>query len=534
MTEAGSPTHWDQARSGRPCVHRGGRWWASRFDPEGEARKSVEEIEDDVTFVLFTGIGAGYSVEAWSLRYPDLLMVVAEPDPDWYSQVQSFGILRNWGSRGHHVVFLGEDLRALEGFLQRFHIAHVPVVGWRPQDDSAPEWRQCLVDLVRRHSAQSGVNWATSRRFVSRWASNLARNESISQLRPLTALKNAHAGQKALIAAAGPSLTDQLETLISTRKERVLIAVDTAWPVLRERGIHPDYLLVLDGQYWNARHVDALPEPVTKVVTDLTAPPRAFCLAPNRTYVAAVRLAFLRRREEEIWGELGDLPSGGSVATSAWSLALFLGCQSIEFAGLDLAYVQDQVHAVGTQFEERDRRRSTRLRTYGTLSRSRIPRDADHSVRAVDGALVRSDPRLDLYRSWLAQSIAAHPEVRAVNLSSRGSQIPGTLSSLADDKTLSTPSGSPVRGQFLLRKAGPSSHPPFKRLEALTTAEDWPQAWAEVDREASRWWGASRWDAWIGKARALWKAYPSSRTQRLLEKGVQYALEWRVFWESKR
>lgn len=517
---------WRASRSGAPSVVRGGASLVSSFDPELEARRAVPDCSG-ADFIVLPSLGAGYLVEAVVARYPDVPVVVAEGDPAWASEVFEHRDLSALWSLPFVTLLLGPDPSVVGDFLESWACASVVVVPWRPTAVQEAAWHQAVEDQVAGAQARARVNPVTSARFGDLWRRNLAKNEAWSRehgVRAVASLAGQGRGAPAVIAAAGPSLADSLDWLTDHRGQYLLLAVDTAWPALAARGLEPDVLLVLDGQYWNSRHVDRDPPRRTLVVTEMVGPPRAFRMAPERTLVTATSVPLLRRREEELWGDLGALASGGSVATAAWSLALLLGCVEVGFAGLDLGYPRGLSHVPGSQFEEAIHRRAHRLVPAETQGlglrglRGLVPRPA------LDGGLVLSDARMDLYRSWLEASVAVHPEVRTYNLGTRGSVVRGLQPGAPSWRPGPAPTLTPGPSRFPGSRV---SLPPFDALIALAegTSLD-PDAW---QRARSHW--GDVWDRWAGRAWATWERFPSTQSRRAVQEMVELTLSWRPVWD---
>lgn len=526
---------WTTARSGLPTVRRGTAL-ASAFDPVAEAERAVP-LDTDSDFFLLAGLGAGYHAEAVARRYPEVPLVIAEADPAWFREVLAHRDLSALWSSAFVVPLVGPGPDAVGAFLEAQACRRVRTVAWRPVAEQEPGWVDALAAQVTGAQARARVNLATYQRFGALWQRNWNRNQARAHdVRPLAALEGLWRGVPAVVAAAGPSLGDALRWVASHRDRVVLIAVDTAWPALAAQGLAPDVLVVLDGQYANARHVDRAPPETTLVVTEWTGPARAFQLAPGRTYVAETSLPFLRRREKARWGELGRLASGGSVATAAYSLALHLGCSEVAFAGLDLGYPRGLTHAAGSQFEEALHRASNRLRPAETTGLGLRSLEGASWVPALDGGVVLSDARMDLFRSWLSRAVAARPEVRAYNLGRHGSVVPHLVSA---PETYGD--GFPPRPPFTRRPVAPlvpqgesDDEPPFATLQATLTADDFPTAAGQAWEAARAYWGAAVWDAWAGRAWTTWQRFPSLRSRRAVEEVVETALDWRRFWDSPR
>lgn len=525
---------WSVSRSGLPTVRRDGVALVSGFDPPAEALRAAP-VDADSDFLLLPGLGAGYLAEAAVAKNPDLPLVIAEADPGWFREVLSHRDLTALWTSPWVVPLLGPDPSVVGEFFGTVACRTVRTLLWRPVNDLEPRWHGDLNAEVAQAQARSRVNLATFQRFGGLWLRNVQKNEaSARNLRPLQALAGRWAGVPAVVAAAGPSLADTFGWMEAHRDRFVLIAVDTAWPALSSRGLVPDVLVVLDGQYANARHVDRIPPASTLVVTEWTGPPRAFRLAPGRTYVAATSLPFLRQREAALWGSLGSLLSGGSVATSAWSLAVHLGCPEVAFAGLDLAYPQGQTHVAGSQFEEAVHRGSGRLTPAETLGLGLRGLDGLTLRPSLDGGQVLSDRRMDLFREWLSAAVLSRPEIKAFNLGSRGSLVPG-LATIPSGWGESWPRRNPVAIESappLVRSNSPVPEPPFEILRAVLGARDFPRAVEEAWNAAVSFWGADVWNRWAGRAKTTWDRFPSDRSRRAVEEVVQSALDWRGFWKT--
>ncbi|HTH14962.1 MAG TPA: 6-hydroxymethylpterin diphosphokinase MptE-like protein, partial [Spirochaetia bacterium] len=462
-----------------------------------------------------------------------LPVVVAEPDPDWFAEVLAHRDLSALWANSRIVPLVGPDPVGVGEFLGTYSCAVVETLLWRPLEEIQSPWSLALADQVAQAQARGRVNLATWRRFGDLWRRNLTRNEaSAPPVRALADLSGLWAGVPVVVAAAGPSLAEAFGWIEAFRDRFVLVAVDTAWSSLAARGLSPDVLLVLDGQYWNARHLDRPLPSQTLVVTEWVGPPRAFRLAPDRTYVAATSLPFLRRREESLWGPLGTLASGGSVATAAWSLALHLGAPEVAFAGLDLGFPRGLTHVPGSQFEEALHRRTGRFTPAETLGLQLRGWTGLASRPALDGGQVLSDSRMDLFRTWLSAAARSRPDIRAVNLGTRGSVIPGldpagpgygTQWPVRDESSW-TPGPALVPRPFSL------GDPPWDALGRLAAGPSGAPAFERDWAEVRRWWGSEVWDRWAGRAASTWARFPSERSSRAVAEVAREALGWRAFF----
>ncbi|MDR3020406.1 MAG: DUF115 domain-containing protein, partial [Treponema sp.] len=125
--------------------------------------------------------------------------------------------------------------------------------------DIDADWYKAVENKIRTWAMKDEVNAATLKRFGRRWVRNIMRNMSavrdypgISLLSGLAADCNA----PVFLAAAGPSL-DKIAPLLRDIHSRCIIAaVDTSLRFFVNNGIQPDFVLVVDPQFWNSRHLD--------------------------------------------------------------------------------------------------------------------------------------------------------------------------------------------------------------------------------------------------------------------------------------
>ncbi|MEI8093196.1 MAG: 6-hydroxymethylpterin diphosphokinase MptE-like protein [Spirochaetales bacterium] len=527
------------AKSGARTARWKGLTWASTFDPAAEARKTLPVLTAETDFAVVGGFGMGYWAEALREEHPDLPVVVAEPDPWWLGQVLAQRDLRSLLADPFVSFVLGGSPQQIGDYLGRFVCRNIAWLPHRPTFALHSVWMNGLEAALADFQALSRVNRATLDRFAGLWLRNFARNEALWDS-PLSApiavgrLAGLAPGSRVVIAAAGPSLGGSLDWLKRHRSQVLLIAVDTSWNTLKQAGLVPDFVVIMDGQYWNARHVDPPVEAPTRIVCEGVSHPSTLRLAPERTYVAATSVPLLRSREERVWGELGTLRSGGSVATTAWSLALLLGATEVVFCGLDLGYPKGGSHVQGSQFEERKHRLARRLQPAETWGHSWLGEPGLVQRLATTGGQILSDPRMDLYRSWLALSVAEHPEVTAWNLSPIGSRVPGLSTPparLGEDWPQQPVPRWPEGPRLVSRSEVPDATSlPLPLAFPAEMGRAWVEAW---ELRGQRLWGQG-WELVAGPALRTWKLFPSARSLRALRESwdLEQTLESQIFRSS--
>jgi hypothetical protein len=195
--------------------------------------------------------------------------------------------------------------------------------------------RKVLDTLSDDYTVQT---WFGKRWFINSIANLAAAQNSTTIVRPRN---------KALIAAAGPSLEMQLDDLRERQKDSFLISTDTALSCLLKHSIKPDLVISIDCQQITYHHFMAgYPEDVP-LVLDLASPPAISRLTENTLFFTSGHP--FSRYVNRNWRKFPFVDtSGGNVTHAALSLADELGASEIFIYGADYSYPEGKSYARGT------------------------------------------------------------------------------------------------------------------------------------------------------------------------------------------
>lgn len=164
----------------------------------------------------------------------------------------------------------------------------------------------------------------------------------------LRELLGTRAGRRAVVAAAGPTLSEELPWLRAGRGEVTLVAVNSSLIPLLKAGIVPDFVVAVDEHPSIANHLRVPPEwreactsvPLVHVVTLVRAALQEW---PGPRYAARLQLP----RFEKLKSPEGQLWCSGTVTHSACDLARQLGASDLVLLGADFGYPGGRSHAEG-------------------------------------------------------------------------------------------------------------------------------------------------------------------------------------------
>ena len=445
----------ETSASGLPTLIAGGLHIHSPRDPLREARRAVEAAATEAGLtapsspgaVILLGFGLGYAAEAAMERWPRQPLLILERRP---------GVLRAaLESRDLTGVFRAEPLMALLGEDAQGRplragavIAALGLLEKRPGASGGPlivvrnrglmtldkDWYDEAERHIRTWVSKDEVNQATLRRFGKRWVSNLARNrEAVKDFPGIRSLEGLLRGRgtpegdiPAFLAAAGPSLDETGPLLREISRRCLVVAVDTSLRFLLQWGADPDFAVVVDPQFWNARHLDRAPAPKTCLIAESAVYPPVL-RHPFARVLLRGSLFPLGRFIEDRVDPKGTLGAGGSVATTAWDFVRHLGASSLWIAGLDLSFPGLKTHFKGARFEERALAESNRLVPAETRSVRALRDGRPFKAPAAGGGEVLTDRRLSLYAAWFENRFRLSPNLQNRSLSASGLAIEGLV-----------------------------------------------------------------------------------------------------------
>ncbi len=154
-----------------------------------------------------------------------------------------------------------------------------------------------------------------------------------------------------IVVAAGPSLNKNIKDLKAACGKALIIAVDTAIKPLLKEGIKPDMVMIIDAvKPLDLFQMDGC-ENIPFICT-VNASSEVIAYHKGKKFFYHEGYFFSEKILMKSKEDFGTVSSGGSVATSAFSLLYKIGLTRIILVGQDLAYTNNRTHADGTFSEK--------------------------------------------------------------------------------------------------------------------------------------------------------------------------------------
>lgn len=387
----------------------------STYAPLREATQFIASRKEDIAkakVILVYGLGLGYHLqELEKYRSSDAKVYVLEMNPQIVPYTERIFSFSEYQRRGFSF-FVSDDLQQVHAFLSDVVRECDPdeflLLVHQPSLKAIPEKCAEIKNIL--------INWETQRESFDLNAGLMEGNfqENSQDLTSYYSLKpflNRFIGLPMVIVSAGPSLSKNVHLLKELKGKALIIAVGRVARLLEKMDIRPDCLVISDPH-----------QVIWEQVENLEMDVPLFCfptIFPRivREYKGPKILLLQNgfQGSEDLAAKYAYplLETGGSVATTAVSLALALGGNPIIFVGQDLAYSKHQrnlmVHAQGCGDEEL----STEMRQFIW-------------VPGNDGDLVPTVKNLFVFLKWMENTIHATPQVRFINATEGGAYIAGT------------------------------------------------------------------------------------------------------------
>lgn len=228
----------------------------------------------------------------------------------------------------------------------------------------------------------------------------------------------------AIVVSAGPSLDKNIKYLKCAKNKMFLIAVDAAAKAMIKEGVIPDIIITIDP----IKDETILQDEKllnTTMICSMYSHYKIIRQHKGVLYFQTTESEFSKQIYEKYGHKKMSLPSGGSVANNAFSLAEMLGFGTIILVGQDLAYPNGQVHSKAAE--------------YKTLDDTNVINADDNKyfeVEANDGGKILTEGNMNVYRKWFEERIC-DTKANVINATEGGAKIEGaevrTLESVIDE-----------------------------------------------------------------------------------------------------
>lgn len=438
----------ESKKAGEYYVSLEGNSLASQFSPKTQGERLVENVQIKPTDVVFLlGLGNPHLIsQISSILPPNQIFIMVGEDFRITEILWDEFLKVSLEVPGRHL-FSGEEFfPLLFNYIESLPIDRVSglKIVKNPGDTNRNPLFKEIEEKIHTVFSAKMSDLLTKFEFEKIWIKNSIWNlTQISKIPPkkysIKSLENQFFGLSAVLVSAGPSLRKNLPWLVENRNKLFVLSCDTSLKVLIKAGIHADGVVTLDAQtnsffHFMGENLERIPlfadlvssptllrEPIFKsVIHSVTAKYQVDAEGSLvREVTAGGELA------TEVLGDVGDIQSGGSVATTAFDMLRFMGFSEVYFLGQDLAYSGREIHSTGTHHNEKWLTLVSRKNSLERINEVIIRKRETRMVPSTSGSTVLTDYVLDLYRHWFEESAKSVSNLKLYNINQDGARIEG-------------------------------------------------------------------------------------------------------------
>ena len=408
----------------------------SAYNPEREAEKVLQGEADknpNADVFVFYGFGLGYLPLLASRKFKNKTLVLVEPNIDWVTLAFSSTDLSELFAHNDLIFCFEANIQGVLKLLENFGLKNCCFFKNPLFQDHGKKYFQDLEALITRNIQKDSINTRTLKVFSKLWFSNMTKNLfHLAENRGIKNYENSANDLPALLIAAGPSLDRILPYLPELKKRCILICVDTALRSLLQFDIEPHFVVLTDPQYYNSRHFDRLSAPNTMLITELAAYPSVFRFSCKEILLCSSMFPLGNYLEKRI-DIKGKLGTGGSVASSAWDFARYIGCKKIFVAGLDLGFPGKRTHTKNSTFEQNVFNQCEKIKSSENSHVSALYGANTYYAKDYQGNSLLTDNRMSMYAWWFESKVAEFSSLDVATITPEGLNIPGIRQSSVED-----------------------------------------------------------------------------------------------------
>ena len=419
----------------------------SSYFPSKEIARELEKLQDNIQLIAIFGFGLGYLATAFASHFLSSKNTTATSNKNWpiilciepsFSRLKSALCYIDIAPLLEYPQLLFSTTTDIDTFLETIIYCNTPFIQIFKTAaiyETQQELFSSFIKSIHNYQDNWEVNINTTNAFHISWIKNSfsnikrlqnispSKNENKISVRGVKNLFNLFSGATCLLVAAGPTLDEQLPLLQYCKDKALIICVDTALPFLLENGITPDFIVTSDSQYANSRHLDFQDLKDINVITELSIHHMLFLKKIKGLYLYQSFMPIYRIISQFI-APLGELATGGSVATTAWDFANKLGVDRIYCVGLDLCYPMGLTHSRYSKFERTTHQKTLKTTPIENIQYALLCSNQIQMVKNIMGNEIPSDKRMLLYKQWFETTIHKG-KAKSYLISSKGLSISG-------------------------------------------------------------------------------------------------------------
>ena len=339
---------------GLTIAYKNNRAVHSKYNIENECKMTLGKINKNKNLLIIYGYGLGYIVKYLienineyfnekTLESLKIIVIVEDTALFKYSYYNIFN------TEKENIFFIhGEDnidyINKIINYkkVNGVSLVSLPSLTKEEKDKANKLYGEILNNIEREFS-----NIWTNLYFENIWTKNIIFNsEYINKSPDISVFKNAFKSFKALLICPGPTLINYIEKIKNNRENLIIICVDTSYSVLCKHGIIPDFVITVDGGFFNSLDFVYEEKKIPYLIMDIACNkiiPKIILGKTNIIRFSSTAdlgiVEYLKR-----FSNISSLTTSSTVATTMIDFAYYTSFDKVLLIGFDNSYPYYQRH----------------------------------------------------------------------------------------------------------------------------------------------------------------------------------------------
>lgn len=326
----------------------------SKYNIENECKRALERINKNKNLLIIYGYGLGYIIKYlienienyFDKKILESLKIIVVVEDDYLFKYSYYNIF-NTDKKNIFFIHAEDNIDYINKIVDYKNINGVSLVLLpsltKEEKDKANKFYEEILNNIEKEFS----NIWTNLYFENIWTKNIILNsEYINKSSDISVFKNAFNGFNALLICPGPTLINYIEKIKTHRKNLIIICVDTSYSVLCKNGIIPDFIITVDGGFFNSLDFVCENKKFPYLVMDIACNKIIPKIIYDRTkiirFTSTDNLGIVEYLKKFI--DLSSLTTSSTVATTMIDFAYYTNFDKVLLIGFDNSYPYYQRH----------------------------------------------------------------------------------------------------------------------------------------------------------------------------------------------
>ena len=326
----------------------------SKYNIENECKRALEKINKNKNLLIIYGYGLGYIIKYlienienyFDKKILESLKIIVVVEDDYLFKYSYYNIF-NTDKKNIFFIHAEDNIDYINKIVDYKNINGVSLVLLpsltKEEKDKANKFYEEILNNIEKEFS----NIWTNLYFENIWTKNIILNsEYINKSSDISVFKNAFKSFNALLICPGPTLINYIEKIKTHRKNLIIICVDTSYSVLCKNGIIPDFIITVDGGFFNSLDFVCENKKFPYLVMDIACNKIIPKIIYDRTkiirFTSTDNLGIVEYLKK--FTDLSSLTTSSTVATTMIDFAYYTNFDKVLLIGFDNSYPYYQRH----------------------------------------------------------------------------------------------------------------------------------------------------------------------------------------------